>query len=211
MSTPAYIQRMNDPFGHLAPEAQPTRSPFDLRLMFNTLSPDNHRAFAQLMREISQWHMKSYNNPDTATDNGKLYGMATAAGLDQIALEIGRKWGVYDKDGPKRLPHCDNLRSWPDIESPLHDSVQIWLAHKQPTMILFTFPIGGGDTLHVRQNGHTVMNDEGHVFKPGDWIGDLLVEYARLKIWREEFGDDTYRAPKPSATLPRTHPKASFS
>lgn len=203
MSNPAHLERMNNPFMDLPPEARPTRSPFDLRLMFNTLGGDSHRPFMQLMREISIWHMKSYNDPANAKDTDKLYALASAAGLDEIATEIARKWGVVDKDGPHRLPNCDSLRSWPEIESAAPQTLQIWLAHKQPNMMLGFFPLGGGESMRINQGGHTVMSEEGKVFKPGDWIGDLLVEYARLKIWRHEFGEETYTAPKPATTLPR--------
>lgn len=203
MNTPIHLDKINDPFMDLPDAAKPSSSPWDARLMFNTLAADFHRPFTQLMREISLYHMRSYNNPDAKTHDphNTLYSMASAAGLDMIATEMARNWGVKDKDGHLRLPHCDSLRSWPDIESAAPHTVQIWLAHKKPTMMLWTFPLGGGDSVSVHKGLHTVFSEEGKVFKPGDWIGDLLVEYARYKIWRERYDEDSRAAPKPATTL----------
>lgn len=204
MSNPAHLEKLDHPFIDLPPAARPTCSPFDLRLMFNTLSPDNHHPFTLLMREISTHHRDIYNQPEKADDTSRLYGLATAAGLSLIATEMARNWGVKDPDGPKRLTHCDSLRCWPAIDNPQPSSVQLWLAHKKPTMMLWAFPLGGGDRLSIHNNGHTVMDEDAHCFKPGDWIGDLLVEYARFRIWREQFGDDGWAAPKPANTLSPT-------
>lgn len=192
------------PFMDLPQALQPDASPWDVRLSFNTLAPDQHRQFMALMNRIRLYHGKIYNKYDVAAeqDTSRLYEMAIGAGIRDLALEIGRQWGVTDKDGPYRMPGCDRLRCWPDIESTGPHSVQILLAHKKPTMLCKFLPLGGGETLTIQSGGYTVMSDDGKMFKPGDWVGSLLTEYARLKEWRETHGDDCRNAPRPATTLP---------
>lgn len=197
------IEKINNPFLHLPPEKRPdSASPFDMKLVFNTLAGEQQRSFAQLMQQIHLFHMDSYNKPDTTREHdSQLYTMASAAGLDEIAMEMARNWGRKDPDGPERVKGCDHLRTWPDIQSAAPHTVQIWLAHKEPTSSLFGFNIGGGDTFSIHHNNHTVMSQDGKVLKPGDWMGGLLVEYARYRIWRDEFGENGRQAPKPERTL----------
>jgi len=197
------LEHIDNPFMDLPPERRPTASPFDMRLMFNTLSGDLHRPFMQLMREIQFWHMNSYNKPELATDpEGKLYSLATSAGLDTIAMEMARNWGVKDPDGHIRAPGCEKLLCWPGIEERAPHTVQMRLTRRKPHSVLWGITLGGGDSLSLHENGHTVMSHEGKVMKPGDWIGGLLVEYARYRHWREEFGEHARHAPKPAHTLP---------
>lgn len=203
------LDKINDPFSGLSSEGRPTASPWDLRLAFNTLAPDRHIPFQRLMGEIQQHHMGIYNRPEMDADTRILHDFASAAGLDLIATEIARSWGVEDRDGPRRVPHCTSLRCWPDIESTVPQTMQIWLAHKRPNMILGFLPVGGGERLSVRKDHYTLMHEEGRIFRPGDWIGDLLMEYARLRVWRD-LRDKNQKdgvvldIPRPATTLP--HP-----
>lgn len=202
MNTPVHRDRMDDPFMDLPPAARPTRSPFDLRLAFNTLTAASHKPFVRLMQEISQRHMYAYNNPGVECNDTKLYGFATAVGLDLLATELVRNWGVKDPDGPQRVHNCISLRSWPDINSNAPQTLQVWLATPKPNVIPFiNMPLDGSPILRISSNKHTVMSSDGKSFKPGDWIGDLLVEYARLRVWRERYGDQPRDAPKPHTTL----------
>lgn len=200
MDNPARINRMNNPFIDLPEAERPTSSPWDLRLAFNTLSPAHQKPFMALMQEA---HVRRdiYNNPEAAGDTSKLYGLATAAGLDLIATEMVRNWGKNDPDGALRVPGYKRLRSWPAIDNPEPQTLQIWYAQGKSISVMGLFDMEVRPDLRIHHAGHTVMSGDGSVFKPGDWIGSLLMEYARYKVWRSQYEDNLREAPRPATTL----------
>ena len=192
-----------DPFDHLPSGQRPRRDPMDLKLAFATLASRQYKAYTALMAEVNGDSRNLYNNPESPASTQHLFYLADNAGLMDIAGSLVHEWGKYDPEGQYRIRGYSSLRSWPDIESPHPYSIQIWKARQTPQSILGIFNIGGSRELRINHNNHTVLSTDGQVFKPGDWIADLLFEYARLRRWRDL---KEASAPEPIAQPTRTLP-----
>lgn len=144
--------------------------------------PGYHRFLNELMKVPS-----SYNQPEHVPDNEKaLYDTFQQSGLLDIIKSIVWASGI-SYNGIHRPSDCSNVQCWPNATQRDNPFLLI-VAKPDPIVVisnLLEFDRNESIIVYDRDN-HPVLDSRRELFRPGAWIGMLLVEYARLQQDRND-------------------------